>query len=53
MWALQKTSSHRGHWRTAHAYRSAGEHASNILWWAVIAATLVAGVGYAVYLFQS
>lgn len=51
MW-LHPSSSHRGHWRTAHAYRSPGERASNILWWAVIGSTFVAAVGYAIYLFQ-
>jgi len=52
MWALLKQSSHRGHWRTAHPHRSAGERASTALWWAVIASTCIAAVGYAVYLFQ-
>jgi len=53
MWALLKPSSHRGHWRTAHAYRSAGELASTVLWWTVIAATFAAAIGYAIYLFQN
>jgi hypothetical protein len=52
MWALQKTSAHRGHWRTAHAYRSAGERASTVLWWTVIASTIIAAISYAIYLFQ-
>jgi hypothetical protein len=53
MWLQQlRPSSHRGHWRTTHAYRTAGERASNILWWTVIGSTVVAAVVYGVYLFQ-
>jgi hypothetical protein len=44
-------SSHHGHWRAPHAYRTAGERASNILFWTVIAATLAAAIAYTVYLF--
>jgi len=51
MRALLKNT-HHGHWRAPHAYRSAGERASNILWWAVIGLTLAAAIAYSVYLFQ-
>jgi hypothetical protein len=50
MWALRP--SHRGHWRTTHAYRTARERVSDILWWTVITSTLAAAIAYAIYLFQ-
>lgn len=45
-------SSHHGHWREPHAYRTVGERASTLLWWAVIGITLVSAISYTVYLFQ-
>lgn len=52
MWAILRPSSHRGGWRSPHTYRTTGERASNVLWWAVVAATLVAAIGYGIYLVQ-
>jgi hypothetical protein len=49
---LIRPSHHHGHWRTPHAYRTAGERASSILFWGVIVGTLIAAISYAIYLFQ-
>ena len=52
MWALLRPSSHRGGWRSPHTYRTPGERASDYLWWAIVATTLVTAIGYAIYLAQ-
>ena len=52
MWALLRPSSHRAGWRLPHTYRTPGERAGDVLWWAVVAVTLVGALSYAVYLAQ-